>query len=180
MLAVQKAAKDMSPYVRKAAAFAIPKIMRLDARHLEQCTELISTLLADNSTMVVGAAAQAFMEVCPDRFDLIHPVFRHMCNLLPDVDEWGQVSIVNLLLRYGRTQFVNPDPLVQKAIREKHAAENPNEAPKEKTEFVTVPHNTARASHLAGGNTWCCAPCCSLFAGFCHFELLLLWDGELR
>ena len=164
VLAVQKAAKDMSPYVRKAAAFAIPKIMRLDARHLEQCTELISTLLADNSTMVVGAAAQAFMEVCPDRFDIIHPVFRHMCNLLPDVDEWGQVSIVNLLLRYGRTQFVNPDPLVQKAIREKHAAEHPNEAPKEKTEFAPCPHNTTCATHLEG--TACFA---SFFCPVCFF-----------
>jgi len=134
VLAVQKAAKDMSPYVRKAAAFAIPKIMRLDSRHLEQCTDLISHLLSDNSTMVVGAAVQAFMEVCPDRFDLIHPVFRHICNLLPDVDEWGQVSIVNLLLRYGRNQFVNPDPMVQKAIREKRAAEHKDEPDAEKTE----------------------------------------------
>ena len=126
----------MSPYVRKAAAFAIPKIMRLDPRHLEQCTDLISALLADPSTMVVGAAAQAFMEVCPERYDLVHPVFRHMCNLLPDVDEWGQISIVNLLLRYGRNQFANPDPLVQKALREKHAAEHKDEPPREQTEFV--------------------------------------------
>jgi len=134
VLAVQKAAKDLSPFVRKAAAFAIPKIIRLDARHMEQCTDLISHLLADNSTMVVGAAVQAFMEVCPDRFDLIHPVFRHICNLLPDVDEWGQVSIVNMLLRYGRNQFVNPDPMVQKAIREKRAEEHKDEPPSEKTD----------------------------------------------
>jgi len=134
VLAVQKATKDMSPFVRKAAAFAIPKIMRLDPRHLEQCTDLISQLLADNSTMVVGAAVQAFMEVCPERYDLIHPVFRHICNLLPDVDEWGQVSIVNLLLRYGRNQFVNPDPMVQKALREKRAEEHKDEPPSEKTD----------------------------------------------
>jgi len=134
VLAVQKAAKDMSPYVRKAAAFAIPKIMRLDSRHLEQCTELISKLLGDNSTMVVGAAAQAFMEVCPERFDIVHPVFRHICNLLPDVDEWGQVSIVNLLLRYGRNQFTNPDPIVQKALREKRAEAQKDQPPSEKTD----------------------------------------------
>lgn len=139
---MQKAAKDMSPYVRKAAAFAIPKIMRLDARHLEQCTELIGSLMGDPSTMVVGAAAQAFMEVCPERYDLVHPVFRHMCNLLPDVDEWGQISIVNLLLRYGRNQFANPDPLVQKALREKRAAEHKDEPPREQTEFVAPSTNS--------------------------------------
>jgi len=134
VLAVQKATKDMSPFVRKAAAFAIPKIMRLDPRHLEQCTEIISQLLGDNSTMVVGAAAQAFMEVCPERYDIIHPVFRHICNLIPDVEEWGQVAIVNLLLRYGRNQFVNPDPMVQKALREKRAQQQKDEAPAEKTD----------------------------------------------
>jgi len=134
VLSVQKAAKDMSPYVRKAAAFAIPKIMRLDSRHQEQCIELISKLLGDNSTMVVGAAAQAYLEVCPDHYEIIHPHFRHICSLIPDVDEWGQVSIVNMLLRYGRNQFCNPDPLVQKALREKRAEENKDQPPSEKTD----------------------------------------------
>jgi len=134
VLAVQKASKDMSPYVRKAAAFAIPKIMRLDSRHQEQCIELINKLLGDNSTMVVGAAAQAFMEVCPERYDIIHPHFRHICNLIPDVDEWGQVSIVNMLLRYGRNQFTNPDPMVQKALREKRAEQTKDQPTSEKTD----------------------------------------------
>ena len=30
--------------------------------------------------------------------------------MLADVDEWGQVSILNLLTRYARTHFDNPDP----------------------------------------------------------------------
>lgn len=29
-----------------------------------------------------------------------------------DVDEWGQILIINMLLRYARTQFVNPNLLV--------------------------------------------------------------------
>ena len=33
-----------------------------------------------------------------------------MCNLLIDVDEWGQVVIINMLTRYARTQFLNPGP----------------------------------------------------------------------
>ncbi len=32
-----------------------------------------------------------------------------MCNLLVDVEEWGQVVIVNMLTRYARTQFVDPN-----------------------------------------------------------------------
>lgn len=54
----------------------------------------------------------AFNEVCPTRYDLIHPCFRRLCSMLIDCDEWGQMSILNVLLRYGRTQFLNPNPHV--------------------------------------------------------------------
>lgn len=51
----------------------------------------------------------AFEEVCPDRIDLIHKNYRKLCNLLIDVEEWGQVVIINMLTRYARTQFLNPN-----------------------------------------------------------------------
>lgn len=50
----------------------------------------------------------AFEEVCPDRIDLIHKNYRKLCNLLVDVEEWGQVVIIHMLTRYARTQFVSP------------------------------------------------------------------------
>uniref|UniRef100_A0A3Q3W448 Clathrin/coatomer adaptor adaptin-like N-terminal domain-containing protein n=1 Tax=Mola mola TaxID=94237 RepID=A0A3Q3W448_MOLML len=50
----------------------------------------------------------AFEEVCPDRIDLIHKNYRKLCNLLVDVEEWGQVVIISMLTRYARTQFVSP------------------------------------------------------------------------
>lgn len=50
----------------------------------------------------------AFEEVCPERIDLIHKNYRKLCNLLIDVEEWGQVVIINMLTRYARTQFVSP------------------------------------------------------------------------
>jgi len=53
-------------------------------------------------------------KVCPERIDLIHKIYRKLCNLLVDIDEWGQVIIVNMLTRYGRTQFVNPNKNVRK------------------------------------------------------------------
>ncbi|KAJ9584754.1 hypothetical protein L9F63_020904, partial [Diploptera punctata] len=49
------------------------------------------------------------IEVCPERIDLIHKNYRKLCNLLVDVDEWGQVIIINMLTRYARTQFTNPN-----------------------------------------------------------------------
>lgn len=60
--------------------------------------------------MVLGSAVAAFMEVCPHEMDLIHPHYRKLCRLLADIDEWGQVFIINLLIRYARTQFICPDP----------------------------------------------------------------------
>ena len=51
----------------------------------------------------------AFLTVCPDRIDLVHKNYRKLCNLLVDVDEWGQVMILNLLTRYARTQFIDPN-----------------------------------------------------------------------
>lgn len=51
----------------------------------------------------------AFETVCPDRIDMIHKNYRKLCNLLVDVDEWGQVMILNMLTRYTRTQFVDPN-----------------------------------------------------------------------
>jgi hypothetical protein len=51
----------------------------------EQLVDIIQTLLKDNSTMVLGSALYAFNQVCPDRLDLIHPVFRKLCALLADL-----------------------------------------------------------------------------------------------
>lgn len=46
--------------------------------------------------------------MCPNKFELLHPVYRKLCHLLADVDEWGQMSILAALQRYVRSQFTNP------------------------------------------------------------------------
>lgn len=109
MLAIKEAVMDMSPYVRKTAAHAIPKLYSLDPESKEQLVEVIEKLLGDKTTLVAGSAIQAFEEVCPERIDLIHKNYRKLCNLLVDVEEWGQVVIVGMMTRYARTQFVSPN-----------------------------------------------------------------------
>jgi len=101
--------KDSSAYVRKTAAHAIGKVYSLDLSQKEVLVECIDKLLKDRSPLVLGSAVAAFDEVCPDRFDLIHPNFRKFCDILADVDEWGQTCILNMLTRYGRSQFPDPD-----------------------------------------------------------------------
>ncbi|KAF6721718.1 AP-3 complex subunit beta-1 [Oryzias melastigma] len=108
MLAIKEAATDMSPYVRKTSAHAIQKLYSLDPDQKEQLIEVIEKLLKDKSTLVAGSVVVAFEDVCPDRIDLIHKNYRKLCNLLVDVEEWGQVVIISMLTRYARTQFTSP------------------------------------------------------------------------
>uniref|UniRef100_A0A8C7LC16 AP-3 complex subunit beta n=1 Tax=Oncorhynchus kisutch TaxID=8019 RepID=A0A8C7LC16_ONCKI len=108
MLAIKEAASDMSPYVRKTSAHAIQKLYSLDPDQKEHLIEVIDKLLKDKSTLVAGSVVMAFEEVCPDRIDLIHKNYRKLCNLLVDVEEWGQVVIITMLTRYARTQFTSP------------------------------------------------------------------------
>ncbi|XP_060746354.1 AP-3 complex subunit beta-1 isoform X2 [Tachysurus vachellii] len=108
MLAIKEAASDLSPYVRKTAAHAIQKLYSLDPDQKEHLIEVIEKLLKDKSTLVAGNVVMAFEEVCPERIDLIHKNYRKLCNLLIDVEEWGQVVIINMLTRYARTQFISP------------------------------------------------------------------------
>ncbi|XP_041034182.1 AP-3 complex subunit beta-2 isoform X2 [Carcharodon carcharias] len=122
MLAIKEAASDMSPYVRKTAAHAIPKLYSLDQDQKDQLIEVIEKLLADKTTLVAGSVVMAFEEVCPERIDLIHKNYRKLCNLLIDVEEWGQVVIINMLTRYARTQFLNPNQ------NESLTEENPEKA----------------------------------------------------
>ncbi|KRT80558.1 hypothetical protein AMK59_7070 [Oryctes borbonicus] len=109
MLAIRDAAQDMSPYVRKTAAHAIPKLYSLDNETKPELILIIQKLLADKTVLVIGSAVMAFTKVCPERVDLIHQVYRKLCTLLVDVDEWGQVIILNTLTRYCRTQFTDPN-----------------------------------------------------------------------
>ncbi|KAG7300111.1 hypothetical protein JYU34_015651 [Plutella xylostella] len=69
---------------------------------------VIDRLLADKAPLVVGSAAMAFSEVCTERMTLIHKSFRKLCLLLADVDEWGQLALLNVLTVYAKTYF--PDP----------------------------------------------------------------------
>lgn len=124
-LAIKQCAADISPYVRKAAALAIPKMHRcvhtlvrpwprcstdgrLDPSQQPTLITIISTLLRDRSPLSIGSAVIAFESVCPTRLDLLHQQYRRLCRVVVEVDEWGQVDLLNLLLRYARTMLQRP------------------------------------------------------------------------
>lgn len=104
-LAIKKGVADLSPLVRKAAALAIPKCYALDPNTLPQLVDHLSTLLADRQYFVVGPAAQTFLQLCPDRIDLLHKHYRGLVRKLIDMDEWGQLATLQILLIYSRKCF---------------------------------------------------------------------------
>ncbi|EXJ55746.1 hypothetical protein A1O7_08676 [Cladophialophora yegresii CBS 114405] len=116
-LAIKRGAGDMSPVVRKAAAVAIPKCYNLDPNSLPQLLDYISILLGDKQYYVVGPAVQAFLEICPDRTDLIHPHYRSLVKKLVDMDEWSQLGTLKLLLFYSRRCFPRRTQRVTKVNR---------------------------------------------------------------
>lgn len=114
-LAIKKGLGDMSPYVRKAAALAIPKCYRLDPNTLPQLLDYLSTLLGDRQYYVAGAAVKAFMDICPDRIDLIHKHYRTLVKKLVDMDEWSQLVTLKLMTRYSRLCFPQRTRRVKKS-----------------------------------------------------------------
>lgn len=104
-LAIKKGMADMSPLVRKAAALAIPKCYRLDPNTLPQLLDYLSTLLGDKQYYVAGAAVKAFMDICPERIDLIHKHYRGLVKKLVDMDEWSQLATMKLMTIYARRCF---------------------------------------------------------------------------
>ncbi|KAK7982168.1 ap-3 adaptor complex subunit beta [Apiospora saccharicola] len=114
-LAIKKGAGDMSPLVRRAAALSLPKCYRLEPACLPQLIEYLSGLLGDKQYFVAGAAISAFLEICPERLDLIHPHYRSLVKKVVDMDEWSQLAMLRLMNVYARKCFPRRTRSVNKA-----------------------------------------------------------------
>lgn len=130
-LAIKRGVGDMSPHVRRAAAFAIPKCYRLDPNTIPQLSEYLFTLLGDNQYFVVGPAVSAFLDVCPDRLDLIHKHYRSLVRKLVDMDEWSQLATLRLLTIYARKSFPRKMQKVKKNETKAFYDDDGNEAVQE-------------------------------------------------
>ncbi|KAG2145245.1 adaptin N terminal region-domain-containing protein [Suillus clintonianus] len=114
LMAVRKSAADPSPYVRKAAALAVMKVYKLDQAHHTALLDIMTTLLRDRSPLSLGTAVLALDTIAPSRLDLLHVHFRRLCRALPDIDAWGQVDVLRVLVRYARTMLPKPVPASEK------------------------------------------------------------------
>ena len=126
ILAIRKCSADRSPYVRKCACIALTKAYSLDHSQVSELEEILVTLLDDSSTMVLGSAIAAFNEICPTNYDLIHPCYRKLCQLLPDMEEWTQASLLNVMTRYLRTFFTDPSNRLKSSASDSPSPKNFN------------------------------------------------------
>lgn len=133
LVAVGKCARDPSVYVRKCAANALPKLydLRLE-EHTSAIEELVGILLNDHSPGVLGAAASAFASICPNNFSLIGRNYQRLCEILPDVEEWGQIVLIGILLRFviARNGLVRESIMYTLEIMENPNSENDGSASK--------------------------------------------------
>lgn len=134
-LAIKRGVADLSPQVRKAAVLAIPKCYRLDPNTLPLLLDCLSTLLSDKQYFVVGPAVQVFLDICPDRIDMIHKHYRDLVQKLVDMDEWGQLATLRLLLFYSRRCFPRKTKSITK-VNKKAFYEDESEEVEEKLEEV--------------------------------------------
>lgn len=94
--------------------------------------QLVSILLNDHSPGVVGAAAAAFNSICPNNLSLVGRSFRRLCETVPDIDEWGQIALINILLRY----VIARHGLVEESIM---ASSHPSENSHSMRELYYIP-----------------------------------------
>ncbi|KAA3464268.1 AP3-complex subunit beta-A [Gossypium australe] len=116
LVVVNRCARDPTVYVRECAANALPKLhdLRLEEQKstIEEvcliilfvysyfCFLIVGILLNDHSPAIIVGAAAAFASVCPFNLSLIRRNYRMLCEILPDVEEWGQIVLIGILLRY--------------------------------------------------------------------------------
>ena len=108
IMQLKNAVKDSSEYVRKTCSQILPIVYNIDNKYKNDLISLLATLLNDDNVVVLSGAIYSFNYICPKQFDLIHGNFKKICHLLADMDEYGQIVALKLLLRYCRNQFKSP------------------------------------------------------------------------
>eukprot|EP00127_Corallochytrium_limacisporum_P007109 Clim_evm28s242 gene=Clim_evmTU28s242 len=109
MHSLKQASADMSPYVKQIVAQSLPQMYRRDPDGNEDTVlEILQKLLGDFNLTVQGSALATWLDICPARWDFIHPIYSRLVRALPDMDEWTQMTAMVVLIRYARTFFAKP------------------------------------------------------------------------
>ncbi|THG97805.1 hypothetical protein EW026_g4261 [Hermanssonia centrifuga] len=114
--------KDRDPYVRKTAAICVAKLYTADPRKAEKggFVEMLRDLLLDANATVVSNAVAALSEI-GDRqdgviFKLNLTVANKLLAALSESSEWGQIYILDSLLRYVPERHSDAELMAERVI----------------------------------------------------------------
>ncbi|KAG9318444.1 Adaptor protein complex beta subunit [Chiua virens] len=101
--------KDRDPYVRKTAAICVAKLYAADPRKAERAgfVEMLRDMMLDANATVVANAVAALSEI-GDPNKLI--------AALGESSEWGQIYILDSLLRYVPEQHADAEMMAERVI----------------------------------------------------------------
>ncbi|KAI0818565.1 Adaptor protein complex beta subunit [Irpex lacteus] len=114
--------KDRDPYVRKTAAISVAKLYTADPRKAEKggFVEMLRDLLLDSNATVVSNAVAALTEI-GDRqdgvtFRLNLTVANKLLTALGESSEWGQIYILDSLLRYVPERHEDAELMAERVV----------------------------------------------------------------
>ncbi|KAG6889313.1 hypothetical protein C0995_001969 [Termitomyces sp. Mi166 len=114
--------KDRDPYVRKTAAICVAKLYTADPRRAERggFVEMLRDLMLDGNATVVANAVAALSEI-GDRqdgviFKLNLATANKLLAALGESSEWGQIYILDTLLRYVPERHADAELMVERII----------------------------------------------------------------
>lgn len=108
LMAVKNCMVDSVPFVRKIAAHSLLKLYQWDPSQEESVVAILKVLLREVNALVFSSAIIAYSEICPTRYELLYPCYRRMLDMLPMMDESAQVVALTVLMKFARTQFLQP------------------------------------------------------------------------
>lgn len=106
--AVEQVIGDPSPYVKKAAAYAIIKAAELDPNLIEDYLPFVDRLLGETNPISFGGAIAAYWSICPENVEFLHHRYRFICQNIHKFDAYAQVFTLRALTLYTRLCFKNP------------------------------------------------------------------------
>ncbi|KAF9532938.1 Adaptor protein complex beta subunit [Crepidotus variabilis] len=114
--------KDRDPYVRKTAAICVVKVYNADPRRAEKggFVEQLRDLMLDANATVVANAVAALSEI-GDRqdgviFKLNLATANRLLAALGESSEWGQIYILDSLLRYVPERHADAETMAERII----------------------------------------------------------------
>lgn len=113
-LSIKRVIADPSPAVRSAAATSIPSAFEIEGTDRKQLFEFLCKLLGDPDPQVVSASITAFCQIkstahfSKKMWGPIHGQYRRFTNILGQMDEWCQISLIDLLVEYARHFLPKP------------------------------------------------------------------------